>query len=378
MITMPLDKQVERMEDMSKKIIIPVALVLILAMLGGTFGLVTYANAAQPAAQSDPATPVINGGFGQVTGLSQNQFTVKNKNNEKTITVNDQTKYYAWNGESRFFSDLLLNEWVIVRVSKQADGSLLALQVVLLPQSFDGSALNQRSAGIITAVNPSANGFSLKNRNGQELTFTTNASTVFLGKISNLSDLKAGMAVSEGGIRQSDGSLLAMVIAARQPLARHIGKITAVNPAAFTFTMKTAKGEDITYQVDANTVFRSPQGEVKSLSDLKSGMAAIVASKAGSNGYQLATNVLAGDLLDLRLGRWNAGTVTSVSPGSFSIQNLLGAAMTFQVNDATRFLSAGNKVKSLSDLTDGAIVLIHYQRQVNGDLLAKQVLAKVP
>ncbi len=50
--------------------------------------------------------------------------------------------------------------------------------------------------------------------------------------------------------------------------------------------------------------------------------------------------------------------------------------MTFKVNDATRFFSAGQSVMSLLDLKDSMIVLIHYQRQANGDLLAKQVVAK--
>ena len=109
---------------------------------------------------------------------------------------------------------------------------------------------------------------------------------------------------------------------------------------------------------------------------MKIGMAAAVASQSGTNGTQLAVTVVAGDLDDLRPGRWTAGTVASAGSGSFSIQNLLGAAMTFQVNDATRFLSAGQSVKSLLDLKDGMIVLIHFQRQANGDLLARQVVAK--
>ncbi len=304
---------------MSKKIIIPIAVMVILAITAGAFGMVTYANAAQPAAGADAAAAVIKGGFGQVTAVGQNQFTVKNKNVEKTIMVNSQTKFYAWNGEGRAFSDLQVNGWVIVRVSRQADGSVLALQVILLPQGFDGSQLNQRAAGIITAVNAAAGSFSLKNGNSQELTFTTNTSTVFLGNVNSLSKLAVGMAASEGGIKQSDGSLLAAVIAARQPLSRHIGKITTVDPAASTFTLQTAKGGNTTYQVDANTTFRSPADEVKSLSDMKTGMAAAVASKAGTNGTQLAVTVLAGDLADLRPGSWTAGTVTSAGSDSFTI-----------------------------------------------------------
>ncbi len=180
------------------------------------------------------------------------------------------------------------------------------------------------------------------------------------------------MVVGVGGVKQTNGSLLAEVIAARQPLDRHIGMVTTIDLAASTFTIQNAKGAG-TYQVDANTTFR---GAVKSLSDMKTGMVSMVTSKAEADGTQLAVTVLAGELNNFRPGSWTAGTVTNVSSNSVTIQNLLGTTMTFQVNNATRYLSAGQKVNSLIDLKDGMIVLIHYQKQANNDLLAKQVVAK--
>ena len=358
---------------MSKKIFIPIAIVVTLAVAAGAFGMLAYANAAQPDTSTAAAAAVTKGGFGQVTAVGQDTFTVKNKTTERNLQVNSQTRFTLWNGEKGAFSDLKTNGLVIVRVSKQSDGSLLAMQVVLMPQGFDGTQIDQRAAGLVTTVNAAAGKFSLKTRNSQEVSYTTSSSTIFLGKVNDLSLLKVGMAVSVGGVKQSDGTLLAVVIAARQPLTRHVGKITTIDLAASTFIVQTAKGGSITYQVGADTTFR---GAAKGLNELKTGMAVIVTSNGEANGSQAAVTVLAGDPNGLRPGKWSAGTVTSVSSKSFTIQNLLGKAMTIQVNEATRFFSAGQKVKSLDDLSAGMIVLIHYQRQANNDLLAKQVVAK--
>ena len=358
---------------MSKKIFIPIAIVVILAVAAGAFGMLTYANAAQPDTSTAAGSVVIKGGFGQVTAVGQDTFTVKNKTIERNLQVNSQTRFTLWNADKGSFSDLQVNGWVIVRVSKQADGSLLAMQVVLMPQGFDGTQINQRAAGLVTKVDAAAGRFSLKTGNSQEVSYTTSSSTVFLGKVNDLSLLKVGMAVSIGGVRQSDGSLLAVVIAARQPLTRHAGKIATLDLAASTFIVQTAKGGSITYQVGADTTFR---GAAKSLNELKTGMAVIVASNGEVNGSQAAFTILSGDPNGLRLGKWSAGTVTSVSLNNFTIQNLLGKAMTIQVDEATRFISAGQKVKSLNDLSAGMIVLIQTQRQANNDLLAKQVVAK--
>ncbi len=114
---------------------------------------------------------MIKGGFGQVTSIGENQFTVKNKTVERNVVVNAQTRFYAWNGEERAFSDLHVNGWVIVRVSKQSDGSLLTLQTVLLPPGFDGTQINQRAAGLVTTVDAATGSFSLKTGNGQELNY---------------------------------------------------------------------------------------------------------------------------------------------------------------------------------------------------------------
>lgn len=281
---------------MSKKIVIPISIVVILALAAGAFGLVGIANAAQPPVDtSTAAASIVRGGLGQVTAIGQNRFTVKNKTVERTLQVTPQTKFFNWDGSARSFSDLQAGGWVVVR-ARAARGTIHALQVVLLPQGFDGSLIDQRSSGRVTAVDPAANKFSVKNAKGQEFTYTANTSTVFLGKVNGLGALKVGMGIIVAGIKQSDGSLLAALVAARQPVARGIGM-------------------------------------------------------------------------------WSAGKVNRVTSDSFSIMSLMGKEMTFQVNDATRFFSQGQKIKSLIDLKDGMIVMVHFQVEAGGSLLARQVVA---
>lgn len=281
---------------MSKKIIIPISIIVILALAAGAFGLVGTANAAQPVEVAAAAIATPRSGFGQVTAVGQNQFTVKNQTVEKILQVTSQTRFFNWDGTPRQFSDVQVGGWVIVRASRTANGTINALQVVMLPQGFDGGRIDQRAAGRITAVDTAAGSFTLKNGKGQELTYTVNTSTVFLGKVNDLAALKVGMGIIVGGVKQADNSLLAALVAARQPLARGIG-------------------------------------------------------------------------------RWSAGKVTQVSSNSFSIMSLMGKEMTFQVMDATRFFSQGQKVKSLVDLKDGMIVMVHYQVEAGGSLLARQVVA---
>lgn len=277
---------------MSKKILIPISLVIVLAVAAGAIGTLAVAKASQPAAATVPTASGLKGGWGQVAATGQNQFTVKNKNGEYTLQVNAQTKFHAWNGEQRLFSDMQVNGWVMVSGSKQSDGSLLARQVILLPQGFDGSQADRRAAGSITSVDEAAGSFSLKTLKGQVLKVNTNASTVFMGLVKNLADLRTGLAASVAGIKQSDGSLLALIVAARQPLKKNAGKVTAVDAAASTLSIQSLKGVAITYRVDANTRFRSRAGQIKSLSEVKTGMTVLVQFRKQPNGDLLAKQVL--------------------------------------------------------------------------------------
>ncbi|MGE5221243.1 MAG: DUF5666 domain-containing protein [Omnitrophica WOR_2 bacterium] len=282
---------------MSKKIFIPIIIVLVLAFAGGS---VVYAAQGMQAPDNLPVKVVdelSEGGRGiaQVTVVGNNQFTVKTKKGEKTLLVDANTRLFAINGSIAAFSDLKPGEWVIGSYHLNQQGALVARNVILLPQGFDPALINRRIAGRITEVNPGASTFVLHTRKGENLTISVNTTTVFLGKVQNLSKMKPGMLVTAGA-REENGKLVALLLWARVPALRYAGKITAIDTAAGSFVLQTRAGKQLTFLVNENTHFRSFGKAVKGLSDLKVGMVAIVIARS-QGGNLLATGVAAANLV---------------------------------------------------------------------------------
>ncbi len=100
-----------------------------------------------------------------------------------------------------------------------------------------------RFGGSITEVDVTGRNFTLHTLRGEDLTFTTNANTIFEGGVTTLQDLQTGMRAAVGAFQQMDGSRLALVVVARRPLIRHAGEVTSVDAAGGWFELKTRKGE---------------------------------------------------------------------------------------------------------------------------------------
>src|SRR3989304_2728638 len=58
---------------------------------------------------------------------------------------------------------------------------------------------------------------------------------------------------------------------------RYAGEITGVVPGQGTFTLLTRAGEELEFQTSDRTHYRSPDGSVQEMHDLKKGMKALVA-----------------------------------------------------------------------------------------------------
>ncbi|MDD2696276.1 MAG: hypothetical protein PHD58_10155, partial [Anaerolineales bacterium] len=86
---------------------------------------------------------------------------------------------------------------------------------------------------------------------------------------------------------------------------RFIGKVVEVGEDEFT--LETRGGEQVSLQVNADTLFRSPLNKVSGLEKLKEGMLALVMAQEIEDGEYLAVRVVAGRLAWLRLPRlWRA------------------------------------------------------------------------
>jgi len=364
---------------MSKKILIPIVSVLIVALLAGVW------VSSEALAQSN--NPDGGGrlkrllaarrGLGQVTTIGEDQFTVEKRNGETfTFLVNDETRFFDKDRTELGFEDLAISRWVLVVGPENEAGDRTARLVVMLPEDFDPNNL-AGALGRIIAVDQAAQQFSLENRQGEQKTFDVNEDTRFIGGLDDLSDLQVDMPALVKALEQTDGSLLAQVVGARRSVKRYTGEITAIDEVAHSLTLQLRRGgEEMTFTVDENTRFRGKEGELTGLGDLKVGMVAIVAAQDASSSETPIARLVAADdrdqlpKFDKRIG----GRVTSVGNNKFTIRARDGGTYTFQVTGSTTFRSRAGQVQGLDDLKEGMGVLVGAKELGNGHFQAELVL----
>jgi len=160
---------------------------------------------------------------------------------------------------------------------------------------------------------------------------------------------------------------------------RAAGEITGVVPGQGTFTILTRNGDEIEFQINENTKFRSPNGSVEGIHDLKKGMKAFVAAAKQDDGTLIALMVAAGNMedrpnrpeLDVKVG----GEVTAVGASSLTIQTREGESISFSVNDSTHFkgisaldeLEVGMKAAVGANETDDGLLALFVGARQSGD-----------
>jgi hypothetical protein len=231
--------------------------------------------------------------------------------------------------------------------------------------------------GVIAGVNVEDNEFTLKTKDDQVLTFTVNDETRFNGEAADLASLEEGMQAGIAAEEQSDGSLLALGVRSSYAQARKVGQVTAVDQAAGTFTMKGRDGIEVTFTVNEETHFRSKDGTLTGLADLKVGMiGAVMAVNDPAYTHPLAKMVAAAEKEDLpKTDARFAGKVTAVDKNSFTIQTRDGKTITFKVTGDTKFRSRDGSVKSLADLKEGMLVGVGAKELGNDQYQAQIVIA---
>ena len=124
---------------------------------------------------------------------------------------------------------------------------------------------------------------------------------------------------------------------------RAAGEITGVVPGQGTFTILTRKGDEIEFQTNENTNFRSPNGSVEDIHDLKKGMKAFVAAAKQDDGTLLALTVAAGLPEDLPDHFRVAGQIEAIDPGNqtFALHTRDGETLPFQTGERTKYRGEG-------------------------------------
>ncbi|MDI6694332.1 MAG: DUF5666 domain-containing protein [Anaerolineales bacterium] len=231
-------------------------------------------------------------GLVEAVDLTGSLFKLKDRQGEiSSVAVDEQTKF---RGQAEEFSELEAGMAVFAVVEVQDNGELLAKAVRA------GFPIIRRF-GEITAVDVAAGEFTLKTaRTGEELLFRVDENTRFRSKddqIAGLGDLQPGMVAAVTARQEPDGALALLVAAGeREDLPnfdlRIAGRVISI--ADETFTIKGRDGQEYTFQVNAETRFRSPGDRVHGLEDLREGMVVWVGAQELGGGQYLAQLVLAG------------------------------------------------------------------------------------
>lgn len=390
---------------MMKKIWIPMITAALIAVLAGGWLVFTVsAHSNEIAASSNSMAQSVfgqRGGIlarmlrarsviGKVTAVNANELTVQTASGDiRNFTLDSRTRYRSRGSagtpgsggaaQNVTNADIKVGNWVAV---VEGPAHILSQQpavarlVIILPDDFNPQNVSG-GRGQVVSVDTAAGSFTLKAADGTQQTVKVDNNTQFTGQASNLSDLQPGMSVLAVSEKNANGNLVAKTVRAGYPQQRRTGSIVSVDANAGQFTLKTARsGETLTISVSTGTTFRSQNNSIKSLSDLKPGMMAMVVV-SDESGALTARVVAAGNRQNLpTFARRVGGMVTGVQGSSFSIQARDGQTYTFQVDANTIFRSrnANASIKGLGDLKVGDRVAVGANDSGNGQFTAVFVM----
>ena len=156
---------------------------------------------------------------------------------------------------------------------------------------------------------------------------------------------------------------------------RVVGKITGIDLPANTFGLRTWGGDDLQILVTHNTIFRSPNGSIQTLSDLEVGLRALVIGMESESEF-VALVIIAAKRDDPDRVSVIGEIIDVVSAGgSFSLEKRDGEVVTILTNEQTRFRSRDGSIQGLDDLEAGMEALVIAVKQEDEGLLGLVVAA---
>jgi hypothetical protein len=349
-------------------------IILITAAL--TLGLVgvAYAEGDAPDNQTRIAGVILNLDF------PGNTFAVRTlSGTDVHVHVTGNTEYRSRDGSVQGFEDLAVDMRTIVVGQERGDGTINASTVFAATSEELPDIM--RLKGEVTGVGDRY--FTLLTEDGRSLKINVIDRTRFRsrnGEVTSLSDLEPGMAALVAAVDTEDNGIVALVVAAGTPdgdirdrIFRTTGEITGVVPGQETFTVQSNEGESITFVTGERTKFRSRDGSVTGIHDLKRGMHAMVGAIKMEDGTNQALVVLAGNPED-RPERPKvvsaSGKIVSLAGNSLTIETRSGDQKTFSVDGSTKYKSRDGNVNGFSDLEVGMAAVVMGRELGNGDLLA--------
>lgn len=325
--------------------------------------------------------------LGEITNVDEAASTFRmhtRVSDDVTFKVNPATRFRSPDGSVQSLSDLEMGMHALVTASGSEDGIFVAKLVITRRTPEERKLV--RVLGEITSVELTGDRFDLTKRDGEIITFQVGDRTRFRsrgGEIEGIEDLVPGMVALVTGVRVEEGGVFATSVAAGQKedmpsKHRHVkGEIIKVVPGQGTFTIETSDGESQTFQTNDRTRFRSRDGSVSDIHDLKKGMTALVGVIEQQDGTQLAFLVVAGypqesperPKIDVR----TAGRIVDIGAQSFTLETRSAERKIFTVDGSTVFKSRDGSVNGLGDLEIGMIAIVGAQELGSGQLKAAWV-----
>lgn len=295
------------------------------------------------------------------------------------VHVTGNTEYRSRDGSIQAFEDLVVDMRTIVAGQERGDGTINAS--VVFPATPEELPELMRLKGEVGDVGDRF--FTLLTEDGRSLIINVIDRTRFRsgnGEVNTLGDLNPGMAALVSAAKTEDNGIVALVVAAGTPggdfrdrIFRTTGEITGVVPGQETFTVQSNEGESIAFVTGEWTKFRSRDGSVTGIHDLKRGMFTMVRAIKMEDGTNLALVVLVGNPED-RPERPKvvsaSGKIVSLSSNSLTIETRSGEQKTFSVDGSTKYKSRDGSVNSFDDLEIGMIAIVGGRDLGNGEMLA--------
>lgn len=351
-----------------------IRIILVTAALTLGFVGVAYAEGDAPDNQLRIAGVILNVDF------PGNTFAVRTlSGTDVHVHVTGNTEYRSRDGSVQGFEDLVVDMRIIVVGQERGDGTINA-SVVFAATPEEVPEL-MRLKGEVGGVGDRY--FTLLTEDGRSLTINVIDRTRFRsrnGEVTKLSDLEPGMVALVTAADTEDNGIVALVVAAGTPggdirdrVFRTSGEITSVVPGQETFTVQSKEGDSITFVTGERTKFRSRDGSVTGIHDLKRGMFAMVGAIKMEDGTNQALVVLAGSPED-RPERPKvvnaAGKIVSLGSNSLTVETRSGDQKTFSVDGSTKYKSRDGSVNGFGDLEVGMISIVVGRDLGNGELLA--------
>lgn len=298
------------------------------------------------------------------------------------ILVTDLTDFRSRGDWIDGLEDLEVGMKALVIGERQAENTIEALTIAARnPKDLPDIS---RSFGEIASINPEEEAFTLETRKGELLPFIVNERTRFRsreGNVEELSDLEPGIPAAVVAVGREGNQALALVVFAGKINAfertRVLGEVIAIVPGQGTFDLSTPGGKVLTFSVSERTRFRSRDGTLEDIHDLKKGMHAIVVAIKGDDGDLIALLVAVGNPQDHpQLSNFDvktAGRIIAISEHSFTVNTRVKGELTFRVDETTAFHSRSGAISGLEGLEVGMVTIVGATETDDGALLARVV-----